>query len=89
MYQDAQGTPRAPTMQWVAELIFPTLLRWNQWVWETRRYNVGAKGGGLIVLGMDDNLPCEGSTVGLNSSRQHCSSVGGAILESGMDNSPM
>jgi hypothetical protein len=96
MYVDSLGTPRQATMQWVVEMLFPTLLRWNEWVWETRRYNVGQPGGGLVVLGIDEShVPCEGSTVGLNSSRLNCSRAafckneGCAILESGMDNSPM
>ena len=30
IYQDALGTPREETMKWVVELLFPTLLGWNQ-----------------------------------------------------------
>ena len=75
IWQDAQGTERAATLAWVVDLLFPSLLGWNQWCLK-RRYNVGKPGGGLIVLGNDNNLPCEGSTVGLNSSRQHCAAPG-------------
>jgi hypothetical protein len=67
IWHDA-GEERRRTLQWVMELLWPTLLQWNQWSWRERRY--GAEQ--LIVLGSDDNLPCEGSTVGLNSSQQHC-----------------
>ena len=52
-------------------------------------YRVGTPGGGLLVLGSDNTLPCEGSTIGLNTSKQICASRYAAILESGMDNSPM
>ena len=115
MYEDALGTPREAVMRWVVELLFPTLLGWNQWVWRGRRYvlvcqpeclfpqqpltavasrvfgryNVGADAphGGLIVLGADmDTRPCEGGTV---TEPQSCGGKGAAILESGMDNSPM
>jgi hypothetical protein len=48
-----------------------------------------SKMGGLLVLGSDNNQPCEGSTVGLNSSAKRCTSMHAAVLESGMDNSPM
>ena len=95
MYDDAQGTPRAATMAWVVQLLFPTLLRWNQWAWEERRYNTSSPDGNLLVLGSDDHLPCEGSTIGLPTDKQHCGSpysgagAASAILESGMDNSPM
>jgi putative isomerase len=92
------GGSRAATMQWVAELLFPTLLGWHDWAWQ-RRQGYAAPGGappgtnggsGLLVLGSDDGtLPCEGSTVGLNTSDQHCGSKSATILESGMDNSPM
>lgn len=88
LWEDAQGTPRAATMEWVVQLLFPSLLGWNRWCL-SRRYNVGQPGGGLFVLGNDNNLPCEGSTVGLNTSRKVCINKGAAILESGMDNSPM
>jgi hypothetical protein len=27
MYEDAKGTSREPTMQWVVEMLYPTLLR--------------------------------------------------------------
>ena len=86
IWKDAQnGSPaRKAVMAWVVELIFPTLLRWNQWML-TRAYGKH----GLLVLGQDNNLPCEGSTVGLNTSRQICQSFGQTVLESGMDNSPM
>ena len=53
------------------------------------RYNVGgdAPHGGLIVLGADmETRPCEGGTV---TEPLHCGGKGAAILESGMDNSPM
>ena len=95
IWEDSKGTPREATMQWVVELLFPTLLGWNQWAWDRRRYNVGkdAPHGGLLVLGEDtDTLPCEGGTV---TSPPRCGEsgfgkgAGGAILESGMDNSPM
>ena len=89
MLEDAKGTARESTMLWVARLLFPTLLGWNQWAWNLRRYNVGADAphGGLLVLGNDvGHLPCEGGTVYEPSA---CGSRGGAILESGMDNSPM
>ena len=47
--------------------------------------------GGLLVLGADnDHLPCEGGTI---TSPTHCSGKAfgalAAVLESGMDNSPM
>eukprot|EP00051_Salpingoeca_urceolata_P013522 m.169852 g.169852 ORF g.169852 m.169852 type:complete len:934 (+) comp17815_c0_seq5:96-2897(+) len=93
IYDDALASGsshRKATMAWVVRLLFPSLLGWNQWVWNLRRYNVSnTKEGGLVVLGADNHLPCEGSTVGLNSSRTVCASDYGAILESGMDNSPM
>ena len=90
IYMDAVGTPREAIMEWVVELLYPALLGWNQWAWLNRRINVGVDGGGLLALGMDgENLPCEGSTIGLNTSKHGCSSMDGAILESGMDNSPM
>ena len=80
-------------MKWVVELLYPTLLQWNQWAWRLRRYNVGADAphGGLLVLGADNgHLPCEGGTV---TSPAHCSGKAfgalAAVLESGMDNSPM
>jgi hypothetical protein len=84
---------REATMKWVVELLYPTLLQWNQWAWRLRRYNVGADAphGGLLVLGADNgHLPCEGGTV---TSPAHCSGKAfgalAAVLESGMDNSPM
>ena len=83
MWQDSTGQ-RRQKLQWIAELLFPTLFQWNQWAWTERRFGVDRPDGGLLVLGSDDNLPCEGSTVGLNSSRQHCASKQSAILESGM-----
>ena len=99
IYQDAcrSSNTRCDTMKWVVELLFPSLLGWNQWAWNGRRYNVGkdAPHGGLIVLGADFyTRPCEGGTV---TSPNSCSGGGGgggsakgaAILESGMDNSPM
>ena len=98
IYEDAKtsGSPeRLATMEWVIKLLYPTLLGWNQWAWNLRRYNVGKDSphGGLLVLGADaTHLPCEGGTV---TSPPTCgggpggSSAGGAILESGMDNSPM
>jgi hypothetical protein len=96
IYRDALGTAREATMKWVVELLFPSLLGWNQWAHRGRRYNVGrdAPHGGLIVLGADFyTRPCEGGTV---TSPHSCSGGGGgggsakgaAILESGMDNSP-
>lgn len=81
LWEDAQGSPREATMQWVVELLFPTLLRWNEWCWESRRYFGSGPGSGLLVLGSDNHLPCEGSTVGQNSSRQVCASSYAAILE--------
>ena len=98
IYEDSKGTEREGVMRWVIQKLYPTLLRWNQWAWQERRYNVGVQGGGLLVLGSDNNLPCEGSTIGLNSSQKTCSAQSPhgatarqqtAILESGMDNSPM
>ena len=89
IWQDAVGTPREETMKWVVELLFPTLLGWNEWAWARRRYNVGRDSphGGLLVLGNDLNtLPCEGGNI---TTPPQCGSHGGAILESGMDNSPM
>ena len=83
MWQDSTGQ-RRQKLQWIAELLFPTLFQWNQWAWTKRRFGVDRPDGGLLVLGSDDNLPCEGSTAGLNSSRQHCASKQSAILESGM-----
>lgn len=80
LWEDAKGTDREDTMLWVAELLYPTLFRWNQWCWEYRRY-FGSGTGGLLVLGSDNHLPCEGSTVGLNNSRQVCASSGAAVLE--------
>ena len=44
IYEDAKGTPREQTMQWVVELLFPTLLGWNQWAWERRRCAPGTSG---------------------------------------------
>eukprot|EP00040_Diaphanoeca_grandis_P024748 m.136415 g.136415 ORF g.136415 m.136415 type:complete len:891 (+) comp29849_c1_seq1:147-2819(+) len=89
IFDDAKGTPRQSTLDWVNELLFPTLLRWNQWAWENRRYNITDIDGGLFVLGSDNNAPCEGSTVGLNNSRTVCGGFNAAVLEAGMDNSPM
>jgi hypothetical protein len=85
MWQDAARDPkRKATMQWVVELLYPTLLGWNQWALG-RQYGEEQ----LLVLGQDNNLPCEGSTVGLNTSVQVCQRPAQTILESGMDNSPM
>lgn len=79
MIEDAKGTEREAVMEWVVELIFPSLLGWNQWVLINRNTN------GLLTLGMDgENLPCEGSTIGLPSSKHGCSSLEGSVLESGM-----
>jgi hypothetical protein len=93
IYKDSIGTKRETTMKWVVELLYPTLLQWNQWSWTLRRYKVGADPphGGLLVLGADnDHLPCEGGTV---TSPPRCSGKAfgalAAVLESGMDNSPM
>eukprot|EP00937_MAST-01D_sp_MAST-1D-sp2_P000301 g301.t1 len=95
---DAQGTAREEDARWAAELLLPTLLRWNEWSWEQRRYNATGAAGepvagdgnrSLLVLGNDNNPPCEGSTVGLNSSKGICANRGQTILESGMDNAPM
>ena len=62
IYEDAQGTRRESTMRWVLQLLYPTLVGWNQWAWANRRINVGVPGGGLLALGMDgENLPCEGA----------------------------
>lgn len=63
---------------WLVELLFPALFNWNQWVWKRRRYSPHD----LIVLGSDTGQPPEeaGHNIG---------SRGDAILESGMDNSPM
>jgi len=63
---------------WLVELLFPALFTWNQWVWKRRQYPPHS----LIVLGSDTAQPPEetGHNIG---------SRGDAILESGMDNSPM
>lgn len=37
IYKDSLGTKREATMQWVVELLYPTLLQWNQWAWTLRR----------------------------------------------------
>lgn len=37
IYKDSLGTKRAATMKWVVELLYPTLLQWNQWAWTLRR----------------------------------------------------
>lgn len=90
LWQDAaHDKTRRTKLQWVVELLLPTLLEWHKWAWRQRRYTFEGSGSGLFVLGSDDNLPCEGSTIGLNTSRQHCASLASAVLESGMDNSPM
>ena len=26
-------------MKWVIQLLYPTLLGWNQWAWDRRRYH--------------------------------------------------
>eukprot|EP01052_Picozoa_sp_SAG31_P022936 SAG31_NODE_1852_length_7072_cov_12.649792_4_plen_521_part_00 len=86
IYEDAKGTDREEIMQWVVELLYPTLYGWNQWAWDRRRYNVGKDPphGGLLTLGNDPyTIPCEGGTV---SKPLRCGSKAGAILESGMDN---
>ena len=38
IYKNSLGTTREPTMQWVVELLYPTLLEWNQWAWRLRRW---------------------------------------------------
>lgn len=38
IYEDTLGTPREDTMRWVVDLLFPSLLGWNQWAWSRRRY---------------------------------------------------
>lgn len=65
---------------WLVDLLFPTLLKWSQWAWETRRY-----GADLLVLGSDVGQPPEENGFDGN----HVGDFGMAILESGMDNSPM
>eukprot|EP01079_Euglenida_sp_SAG-EU17-18_P008042 gene8041-1437_t len=92
MYVDSLGTPREATMTWVVRLLYPTLLGWNQWAWNGRRYNVGQPDGGLLVLGSDANTyPCENSVVPSPGGKynHNCSNFGQTVLESGMDNSPM
>ena len=65
-------------MRWVTELLFPTMLRWNQWAWTGRQYGSEA---GLLVLGNDDDtLPCEGGNV---TAPRHCGNKAQTILESG------
>ena len=69
---------------WLVELLFEVLLTWNQWAWR-ERVNEGAAALPLVQLGSDpENLPTYRSpyTGGVGTR-------GAAILESGMDNSPM
>lgn len=69
---------------WLVELLFEVLLTWNQWAWR-ERVNQAAAALPLVQLGSDpENLPTYRSpyTGGVGT-------LGAAILESGMDNSPM
>ena len=70
---------------WLVDLLLPSLLSWNDWVWEHRRGEgvlAGPDGhADLIVLGSDpSDPPCE---IGGYNTLQ------AAKYESGLDNSPM
>ena len=65
--------------RWFLERVYPNLLRWNHWWWETRQR------GGLLAWGSTPFEPVVGNIkegYGVNT-------LIGAALESGLDNSPM